>query len=154
MVWAWHRLFLALFLWIQLPPVISKSKLTHKHTLPHYGWSTERKHDLYMDVRYVNILIDGQLKNTDWSLLEAESCQLWGMRGHVLLGKWSGVWLSGRKEVLINVEKAGTQQPQACLLPHIHTHAPIQTAQACSCCGSLLYRRAGVHLHEKSWLRF
>lgn len=76
-----------------------------------------------MDVQHVNSLIDGQLKNTEWSLLEAEDCQLWGMRGHVLLGKWSGVWLSGRKEVLINVEgKAEAQQPQACLPTHAYTH--------------------------------
>lgn len=109
--------------WTKLPPRILECKFTHKHSLPQLGWSTERKHDLCMDVRHVNALIDGQLQNTSRSLLEAKGCQLWGMRGLVLLGKWSGVWLSGRKEVLINFEKATAQQPQACLLPHTDTHS-------------------------------
>lgn len=94
-----------------------------------------------MDVRYANSLTDGQLNNTGGSLLEAEGCQLWGMRGHVLLRKWSGVRLSARKEVPNNFEKPGAQQPQACLLPLMHF--PIQAAKA-----SLRFNTAGVLLQK------
>lgn len=139
---------------MQSPPRILECKFTHKHSPTQLGWRKKIKHDLCMDVRHVNILIVGQLQNTSMSLWEAKGCQLLGMRGLVLLGKWSGVWLSGRKEVLINFEKATAQQPQACLLPHTDTHIynPIKTAHACSYCGSLLHGRVGVLLHDEAWL--
>ena len=103
--------------------MISNSKLAHKYTLTRSGWSTERKHDLCMDVRHVNILIDGQLKNTGRSLLVAEGCQLWGMRGHVLLGKWSGVWLClvGRKSLLMLRRRPWLSNLRHAR-PHTHTH--------------------------------
>ena len=108
--------------------MISNSKLAHKYTLTRSGWSTERKHDLCMDVRHVNILIDGQLKNTGRSLLVAEGCQLWGMRGHVLLGKWSGVWLClvGRKSLLMLRRRPWLSNLRHAR-PHTHTHTHTHT---------------------------
>lgn len=86
----------------------------------------------------MNNLIDGQLKNTGRSLLEAEACQLWGMRGHVLFGKWSGVWLClvGRKSLLMLRRRLRFSNLRHAR-PHTHTQNPIQAAQLCSRCGSL-----------------
>lgn len=46
-----------------------------RHALTHALSVLERKHDLCVDVRRANTLIDGQLKHTGRCLLVAEGCQ-------------------------------------------------------------------------------
>lgn len=100
-----------------------------------------------------------------WAATEHRPILIEGWRLPALTDAWASFslvndqvfdCLVGRKFLLISRRPRLSNLSYACSHTHTdtlsHKQNPIQTAHACSHCGSLLYGRAGVLLHEEAWL--